>query len=68
MLKALYNPANRVALQSGRLGSHFLDPAFGAKNGTVPLHPGAVRYFTEAGVLKPAQKAALPIKPAARKS
>jgi TRAP transporter TAXI family solute receptor len=68
MLKALYNPANRAVLQGGRLGSHFLDPATGAKDGMAPLHPGAVRYFTEAGVLKPAQKAALPTKPTARKS
>ena len=68
MLKALYNPANRGALQAGRLGAHFMDLASGPKNGTAMLHPGAVRYFTEAGVLKLPQKAALPVKPAARKS
>jgi len=65
MLKALYNPANRSALQAGGLGSHFLDQAQGTKGATAPLHPGAVRYFTEVGVLKPA--APLP-PPAARKS
>ena len=68
MLKALYNPANRATLQAGRLGSHFMDLASGAKDGTAALHPGALRFFTEAGVLKPAQKAALPAKPTARKS
>ncbi|HXJ01645.1 MAG TPA: TAXI family TRAP transporter solute-binding subunit, partial [Micropepsaceae bacterium] len=68
MLKALYNPANRAALQSGKLGAHFMDLASGAKNGSVPLHPGAVRFFTEAGMLKTQQKADLPVKPAARKS
>jgi TRAP transporter TAXI family solute receptor len=69
MLKAIYNPANRATLQAGRMGSHFLDPAFGPKDGATPLHPGAARYFTEVGMLKvPAQKAALPPAPAARKS
>ena len=69
ILKALYNPANRATLQAGRMGTHFLDPALGAKDGSAPLHPGAARYFTEAGILRaPAQKAALPPARAARKS
>lgn len=68
MLKALYNPANRATLAAGRLGSHFMDVAYGAKDGTAPLHPGAVRFFTEAGLLKPQQKAALPAKPIAGKT
>ena len=54
MLKALYNPANRGVLQAARQGSHFMDPVIGAKNGAAPLHPGAVRYFSETGVVKPA--------------
>jgi hypothetical protein len=45
-----------------------MDPASGAKSGTAMLHPGAVRFFTEAGLLKPQQKAALPATPLARKS
>jgi len=45
-----------------------MDLASGAKDGNAPLHPGAARFFTEAGVLKPAQKAALPVKVPARKS
>ena len=68
ILKALYNPANRGVLQSGRLGSHFLELASGAKDVIAPLHPGAVRFFTEAGILKPAEKAALPQRTPARKS
>jgi hypothetical protein len=60
MLKALYNPANRATLTAGKLGTHFLDETYGAKAGMAPLHPGAARFFTEAGLLKPAQKAALP--------
>jgi TRAP transporter TAXI family solute receptor len=68
MLKALYNPANRTAIQAEKLGSHFMDLASGAKDGNAPLHPGAVRFFTEAGVVKPPQKAALPVKAGARKS
>ena len=65
MLKALYNPANRGVLQTARQGSHFMDPSLGAKSGAALLHPGAVRYFTEVGVLKPV---ALTPQPAARKS
>ena len=65
MLKAVYNPANRATLQAGRLGSHFMDVATGSKSGAAMLHPGAVRFFTEAGQLKPQQKAALPAIPSA---
>jgi len=68
ILKSLYNPANRGTVQSGRLGSHFMDLASGAKEATAPLHPGAVRFFTEAGILKPGQKAALPASTPVRKS
>lgn len=68
MLKALYNPTNRAAIQAEKLGSHFMDLASGAKDGNAPLHPGAVRFFMESGVVKPAQKAALPVKPTASKS
>ena len=69
ILKALYHPANRTALQAGRMGSHFMEQATGATAATALLHPGAVRYFTEAGILKPPpQKAALPTPSRARKS
>jgi hypothetical protein len=68
MLKALYNPANRATLMAGKLGTHFMDIAFAAKDGSAPLHPGAVRFFTESGLLKPTEKAALPAKPIAGKT
>ncbi len=68
ILKSLYNPANRGAIQSDRLGSHFMELASGTKEATAPLHPGAVRFFTEAGVLRPAQKASLPANTPNRKS
>lgn len=57
MLKALYNPANRSSLQAAREGFHFLDPSFGPKLTPAPLHPGALRYFREAGLIKPESKA-----------
>jgi TRAP transporter TAXI family solute receptor len=61
ILKAMYNPANRSTLQTVRLGSHFMEVASGAKNATAPLHPGALRYFMEAGALQPpTAKATLP--------
>jgi TRAP transporter TAXI family solute receptor len=53
MLKALYNPANRPALQAARQGLHFIDASYGAKMAPAPLHLGAVRFFSEAGLLKP---------------
>ena len=53
MLKALYNPANRGIIEAQRSGAHFFDLGSAAKDATAPLHPGAVRYFTESGVLKP---------------
>lgn len=68
MLKALYNPANRSAIQTERLGAHFMELTSAAKDGKAPLHPGAVRFFTEAGVLKPPQKAAVPAGAAVKKS
>jgi len=68
MLKAIYNPANRSILQASKEGTHFMDPAFGARSGPAPLHPGAARYFTEAGFLKPANTALPASRPRARKS
>jgi TRAP transporter TAXI family solute receptor len=68
MLKALFNPANRATIQAERMGSHFMDLARGATDGNASLHPGAVRFFMEAGVLKPAQKAAIPAKTPVRRS
>lgn len=53
MLKALYNPANRGIIETQRSGGHFFDLGAATKDATAPLHPGATRYFTEAGVIKP---------------
>jgi TRAP transporter TAXI family solute receptor len=60
MVKALFNPANRSVLDAEKRGGHFFDPA-AAANVRMPLHPGALRYFLETGLVKqPAEKAALP--------
>lgn len=52
MVKALFNPANRSAFEQVRAGTHFLDPASAVPEG-FPVHPGAIRYFIEAGLAKP---------------
>ncbi len=67
MLKALYSPTNRPALQAARQGLHFLDASYGARMAPAPLHSGAVRFFTEAGLLKPEVKETTP-KPGVRKT
>ncbi len=67
MLKALYNPANRPALRAVQQGSHFVELSFGAKPAPAPLHAGALRYFTEEGLLKPEGKL-LPVRSQLRKS
>jgi len=69
--RALYNPLNRAAIESRKVGGHFLDPNFATENAATPLHPGAARFYMEAGLLKPPPKtpaAAAPPPPAARKS
>ncbi|MGH6815189.1 MAG: hypothetical protein ACREC6_05765, partial [Hyphomicrobiaceae bacterium] len=50
-----FNPANRAALNEERVGIHFMELSSAAKGVTAPLHPGAARFFMEAGVLDPAQ-------------
>jgi TRAP transporter TAXI family solute receptor len=67
MLKALYNPANRPAFQAVRQGSHFIELSLGAKPARAPLHTGALRYFTEAGLIKP-EGNVLPVRSQLRKS
>jgi hypothetical protein len=51
--KSLFNPANRTTLNTERVGAHFLELAAAANGATAPLHPGAARYYMEAGVLDP---------------
>src|SRR5262249_11888273 len=55
MVKALFNPANRAALEAVRPGMRFLDPASAARAG-FPIHPGAMRYYIEMGLVKPEMK------------
>jgi len=71
--RALYNPLNRAAIESRKVGTHFLDPNSATDNASAPLHPGAARYYMEAGLLKPQPPktpaaAAPPPAPAPRKS
>ena len=42
---------NKADLEAGHAKFGFLDPAV-ACVGSVPLHPGAVKYYTEVGVIK----------------
>jgi TRAP transporter TAXI family solute receptor len=51
VLKSVFNPANRAALNDERVGIHFMELSSAAKGITAPLHPGAARFFTEAGAL-----------------
>jgi TRAP transporter TAXI family solute receptor len=60
--KSLFNPANRTTLGAERVGAHFMELDSAAKGTTAPLHPGAARYFMEAGVLDP-QPQAPPLQP-----
>jgi TRAP transporter TAXI family solute receptor len=53
MLRAIYHPRNRPLLDLERTGFDFLDAATADDMLPAPLHPGAARYFEEAG-LQPA--------------
>ena len=73
IVRALSNPLNRQAIDSRKQGTHFLDPGSATDNAAVPLHPGAARYYMEAGLFKPAPSktpaaAARPPAPPQRKS
>lgn len=61
--KSLFNPANRTTLNAERVGAHFLELDAAAKGTTAPLHPGAARFFMEAGVLDPQPQAPPPQPP-----
>lgn len=61
--KSLFNPANRGTLNTERVGAHFLELESAAKGATAPLHPGAARYYMEAGVLDPPPQAPPPQPP-----
>jgi uncharacterized protein len=53
VVRSLFNPVNRAALDVERVGPHFIELEHAAGAATAPLHPGAVRYFEEAGVVGP---------------
>lgn len=56
--RALWDPLNRQALLKGHpLGSR-VRPENAMQSGAIPLHPGALRYYREAGLLPGAQPAA----------
>ena len=51
MTKALYNPANRRALQEANSDSRFIDLDLAAKGTAAPLHAGALHFYREKDVL-----------------
>jgi TRAP transporter TAXI family solute receptor len=67
MVRALFNPANRAALDMEKLGTHFID-VNSAIIASAPLHPGAARYYSEIGILKAGEKAALRTPPLPKRS
>ena len=50
--KALFNPANREGLADSHPSAREIGLATAALNLPAPLHPGAARFYKEAGVLK----------------
>ena len=64
MVRALFNPANRAAMNNERVGAHFIELPSAAKGATAPLHPGAARFYMEMGVLDPQPQAPPPAPPA----
>ena len=48
MVKAVYNPRNRPMIEARNTGSDFLEVELAAEATPAPLHPGALRYYTEA--------------------
>jgi uncharacterized protein len=51
LLRALYHPANRALLAAGPSPAQDIKPR--TTSGLAPLHPGAARYYREAGLLTP---------------
>jgi TRAP transporter TAXI family solute receptor len=60
VVKSVFNPANRAALDTERVGIHFMELSSATRGVTAPLHPGAARFFMEAGALDPAQASGSP--------
>jgi TRAP transporter TAXI family solute receptor len=53
--KALWDPRNRKILDSGHPGGRSIQPATALIGLAAPLHPGAARYYQEAGMKPPLQ-------------
>jgi len=50
MVRAIYNPENRAAIERVTTGSDFLELDTAMTGATAPFHPGALQYYAEAGV------------------
>jgi hypothetical protein len=53
--KAMWDPRNRRILDSGHPGGRSIQPSTALVGLAVPLHPGAARYYREAGMTLPPQ-------------
>jgi TRAP transporter TAXI family solute receptor len=53
MVRALYHPGNRALLDQNAMDTGRIRIGDAASLAGVPLHPGASRYYREAGLLKP---------------
>ncbi len=47
--KALFSPANRAILEAAHPSARYIRPGNAAKDLPAPLHPGAARFYREAG-------------------
>ncbi len=52
IVKALYNEANQKALQAGHAKGKLITLENATTSAGIPFHPGAERYYKEAGALK----------------
>ena len=64
LLKALWHKSAQPMLANGHLAGRQMSLASALNGLTIPLHPGAARFYTEMGVLK---NATAPAQPAAAK-
>lgn len=51
LTRALWNPANLSLLTAGHAAGRFIRPQTALRGVAIPLHPGAARYYREAGLL-----------------
>lgn len=51
LTQALWNPANRDLLTTGHASSRFIRLQTALRGVAIPLHPGAARYYRQAGLL-----------------